>query len=230
MQNRLHLRDSRHVRRPLLACLVAIAVLGAGVLPASAQDTEARSAKVLFTPLNDSGIDGSASLRRRSERTDVDIWADGAVGDHPTHIHQGSCDDLDPNPEFPLTNVQLRTAGLTGTSTTTIDVPLTELLAEPHLILIHKSADDIGTYYACGDIVAGRLSAAEQRLDGSNDPLPGTGAGDAVGSASPLTGGALAGAFAALAVAVHLVLLDRRRISPLAPTRSGSLASTSGRR
>jgi hypothetical protein len=67
------------------------------------------------------------------------------MGDHPTHINQGTCDDLDPNPQYPLNNVDLRTTDLTGLSDTTVDVTLSELLDTDHLILIHKSRDDIGT-------------------------------------------------------------------------------------
>lgn len=205
MQNRCRPRDGRRGRQLLLAYAAAAALLGAVVLPASAQDSDTRSAKVIFSPLNDSGVDGSASLRRRGERTDVDIWADGAMGDHPTHIHQGTCDDLDPNPEFPLTNVQLRTAGLTGTSSTTVDVPLAELLDEPHLIIIHKSAKDIGTYFACGDIVAGRLSAAERGVGASDDPLPGTGTGGFDRPSPVRSATLLTGALAALAVSIYLL-------------------------
>lgn len=209
--------------RVLAAGVMAFALLASSLVTASAQETDPRVAKAIFSPLNDSGIDGSASLRRKGDRTVVEIWADGAIGDHPTHIHQGSCDDLDPNPEFPLTNVQLRTAGLTGTSETTIDVPLAELLAEPHLILIHRSAKDIGTYFACGNIVAGKLTSAERRLDETNDPLPGTGSGPADSSPHVALGSVLAFALAALAFAMHLLLIpDRRRMTAPATNRPGA--------
>ena len=78
----------------------------------------------------------------------------GVVGEHPTHIHTGTCDDLDPDPKYPLTNVELNTTELVGTSDSVVDVPLDELLANPHLILIHRSAEELDVYYACGDIVA----------------------------------------------------------------------------
>lgn len=221
MPSRFEGSHSQPMRQAFAACVVALALLASSLVTASAQETDPKVAKVIFSPLNDSGIDGSASLRRKGDRTVIEIWADGAMGDHPTHIHQGSCDDLDPNPEFPLTNVQLRTAGLTGTSETTVDVPLAELLDEPHLILIHRSAKDIGTYFACGNVVAGKLTSAEQRLDETNDPLPGTGTGDVLDSSGTAIDIALAGAFAALAIAMHLFLLDRRRIAAPARRRPG---------
>lgn len=221
MQSRLRLRDGHHVRRLIMAFFAAMAVLGAGVVPASAQDTESRSAKVVFAQLNDSGIEGSASLRRRGDRTDVEIRTDGALGNHPTHIHQGTCDDLDPNPEFPLVNVQLRTAGLTGISDTVVDVPLSELLDEPHLILIHKSEKDIGTYFACGDIVAGRLAASEQVGGDRTGSLPksGTGSGIESGTSISTISGALGAAVAAFVIAISLALLRSTPPVPPAGTR-----------
>jgi hypothetical protein len=200
------------MRRVLMTSTAVFALLALSILPSSAQEAAPRSAKVTFSSLNDSGLAGSASLARRGERTVVKIWADGAIGDHPTHIHQGSCDDLDPNPEFPLTNVQLATAGLTGTSETLVDVPLAELLDEDHLILIHRSAADIGTYLACGDIVAGRLSAAEQGSGGTGNSLPGTGVGPAAIAPLTVPGGLVVGALLALAVAIFLIPSDRRRL------------------
>ena len=83
----------------------------------------------------------------------------GVVGVNPTHIHAGTCDDLDPNTKYPLTNIELNTTELVGTSDSVVDVPLDELLASPHLILIHKSPEDLKTYYACGNIVADTTGA-----------------------------------------------------------------------
>src|SRR5829696_10073462 len=122
---------------------------------ATAQDEPNRGrASVTFTELNDSGLSGTAELTARGQRTKVSMRIDGAVGEHPTHIHTGTCDNLDPNPKYPLNNVELNTTELVGTSDTVVDVPLDELLSPPHLILIHKSAEELNTYYACGNIVA----------------------------------------------------------------------------
>lgn len=167
----------------LLGGLVLIggSMAGGPAHVALAQEATAGDAKVILKSVNDSGVVGVASLTAMEGRTVVQIQMDGAMGDHPTHIHQGSCDDLDPNPEFPLTNVQLASAGLTGISDTTIDEPLQDLLATEHLILVHRSAKDIGTYIACGNIVAGLLSVDEALAVGVKAPLPGTGAGTTVG-------------------------------------------------
>jgi hypothetical protein len=187
------------LRFAVVGAMLALVAVTAGSV--AAQDDEAGS--VTFTELNESGINGSAELTADGDRTRVEIRAEGALGDHPTHIHQGTCGDLDPNPKYPLNNVELSTTDLTGQSDTAIDVPLSELLGADHLILIHKSADEIGTYYACGDIVAGRLAAeADAGGQAAAGPLGNTGSGPvAAGRAVSLLAG-LAMLAVVLAIAI----------------------------
>jgi plastocyanin len=82
---------------------------------------------------------------------------------HPAHIHRGSCDKLDPQPAYPLTDVTLpamATPAATGGATaipversrTVVDVTLDELQTGGYAINVHKSAQDIDTYIACGNL------------------------------------------------------------------------------
>lgn len=172
MTQRRRIRGERLVV-VLIGAMLGLLVSGA---PATAQDEQQASA--VLTELNDSGISGTAQLIAHGQQTEVIIRANGALGDHPTHIHQGSCDNLNPNPEYPLSNVELQTTDLTGSSDTTINVPLRELLASPHLILIHKSPTEIGSYAACGDIVAAPV-ATPTSAPAVAGPLGDTGTGTA---------------------------------------------------
>jgi plastocyanin len=88
-------------------------------------------------------------------------WAAASAQDtiasaHPSHVHAGSCADLDPNPAYPLQDVAPVTAdggaGSVETGTTTLDVSLDDLLASPFAINVHESAENVSTYIACGDI------------------------------------------------------------------------------
>lgn len=99
--------------------------------------------------LNDSGISGTATLRETGGATEVTISITGAAGNHPAHIHAGTCDSLDPNPAFPLTSVDAE-----GSSVTTVDTSLEDLTSEPFAINVHLSPEQIGVYVACGDITA----------------------------------------------------------------------------
>lgn len=126
---------------------IAFALLAIASFPASralAQD----DVVVPINELNDSGISGDASLTDNGDgTTTVDILVDGATGGHPAHIHSGSCTELG-DVVYPLTDVDA-----SGESVTVIDAPLSDLLTKgPYAINIHLSADEIGTYVACGDI------------------------------------------------------------------------------
>jgi plastocyanin len=89
--------------------------------------------------------------------------AAGSGHAHPAHIHLGTCDALDPNPAFPLTDVALApdasgeaangaTAIPVERSVTTVDATVEDLRSGGYAINVHQSADDIGTYIACGDL------------------------------------------------------------------------------
>ena len=79
---------------------------------------------------------------------------------HPAHIHSGTCDQLG-DVVVPLTDIAAQAGGVpTGApsanavtvSETIVDMPLQALLDGGYAINVHESAENIGTYIACGDI------------------------------------------------------------------------------
>jgi len=82
------------------------------------------------------------------------------VAGHPAHIHAGTCETLDPNPLFPLTDVTTPAGTPSGavdaeqidTSFTTVPVDLATLLATDNSINVHLSAEEADVYVACGEI------------------------------------------------------------------------------
>ncbi len=81
------------------------------------------------------------------ERTHVTIkLSDAPDTPQPAHIHERSCDDIDPRPTDTLQPV------VSGRSKTVIAVSLEHLRASPHAVAVQKSAD---TYVACGTIGEG---------------------------------------------------------------------------
>jgi hypothetical protein len=89
-----------------------------------------------------------------------------AAAAHPAHIHEGGCDILDPAPAFPLADVRLPEDGAATpapmgrmaerheveTSSTVVPVSLDDLLAAPHAINVHQSAEQIDVSVACGEV------------------------------------------------------------------------------
>jgi plastocyanin len=98
---------------------------------------------------------------------------------HPAHIHSGTCDNLG-DIVAPLGDVTELTAGesfgaqtaiLVKESETDVPLPLGDILAAPHAINVHESAEAIQNYIACGDIggrvIDGDLVIGLRELNGS---------------------------------------------------------------
>lgn len=87
-----------------------------------------------------------------------DMVDDGMVP-HPSHIHVGAC----PAPGdvvAPLSDVGVVGNDPQGAEEhvhvdlgqTTVEFALDDIIAADHAIVVHQSADDMGTYLACGNI------------------------------------------------------------------------------
>jgi hypothetical protein len=84
---------------------------------------------------------------------------DDANEAHPAHIHSGTCDQLG-DVVYPLADVATLSGEEMGagghpvkvSEVNHVDVPLQEILDGGHAINVHLSAEEIGTYIACGDI------------------------------------------------------------------------------
>jgi hypothetical protein len=95
----------------------------------------------------------------------VPSLAQDASPPRPSHIHTGDCDELGEVIQ-PLNSLTVPTGEVLGNSDavvaeaafTTIDIPLSELVATDHALKVHLSKDQIQTYLACGDI-GGALDA-----------------------------------------------------------------------
>jgi len=127
-----------------LLTIAVLAMLGAGSTVFAQQP---RSVTVTLNEQNASGVAGTAVLTDLGGgRTQVVVDVTPTDGDHPAHIHMGSCENLNPAPEFPLSNVQ------NGTSTTIVNISLANLQAQQRAINLHLSPVEVATYVACGDI------------------------------------------------------------------------------
>ena len=109
----------------------------------------AKSVTVKLGSQNKSGESGSAKLTPEgADKTKVEVSLKGGPKGvaQPAHIHEGTCAKLDPKPKWGLENV------VDGKSTTVVPVGIDAITASPTAINVHKSAEDIKTYVACGDI------------------------------------------------------------------------------
>lgn len=126
----------------LLALTAGLATVLAACQPAASPPRT-----IAFRTLNDSGVSGTVSFSDTGDRTGVEVTVDPAGNpDMPAHIHPGTCDNLTPQPKFPLENVR------DGVSRTVVPASIEELFAGGLAVNIHKSNDDLRTYTACVDI------------------------------------------------------------------------------
>jgi hypothetical protein len=117
----------------------------AAFAPAAAQENG--SLTIDLDEINGSGVSGTATLSEADGQTSVSIELDGTPegGEHPAHIHSGTCDDLG-DVVFPLENV------VEGSSESTVEASIDDILAADHAINVHLSADEMDVYVACGEI------------------------------------------------------------------------------
>ena len=125
---------------PSLALIAALMP----IQPALAAD----AITVTLNPTNDSNTSGTATLTPEGNQTKVVIQMQGAPTGavQPVHFHKGTCANLDPKPVHPLQDIK------NGTSTTVVPVEMSKLTATPHTINVHKSATEMKTSVACGEV------------------------------------------------------------------------------
>lgn len=134
-------------RRVTAGLALAVLTILATIIGACQAAAAAPPRTIALETLNESGVTGTVAFSDVGGRTRVDVTVDPADNpDMPAHIHPGTCDELVPQPKFPLENVR------NGTSTTVVPASITELFAGNLAVNIHKSNDDLKTYTACVDI------------------------------------------------------------------------------
>ena len=163
------------VRRVSLAAFLLLALMAPFGIPVSAQNGST-PVTVTVNQFDASGVSGTAVLTPNGDQTVVDMTLSGPgiTGNHPTHIHTGTCDNFDPNPLYPLETVVLQSLNQEGKSVTTVDVPLAELQSSNYVILVHKSPQELTTYFSCGEIplAAGAAGAPAAVTPPASLPTP----------------------------------------------------------
>jgi len=170
------------------AILAALALGLASALGIAAHvQAQEQSIAANVESLNNSGISGAVRLIETAPgklRVEARVTGAGA-GPQPMHIHDGTCNDMNPEPKIPLTNV------VNGASTTELDLSLRQLFATPHVIYLHKSPEELPVMVACANITG----------DGQVSTIPSVGEADLWVESAPWMAGlgiALTGAGYAL--------------------------------
>lgn len=163
--------DPRQALRRIVVVLFALLV----ALPFGAVSAQEEGTRITveLQEFEDSGISGSATLTATDDggtQVSMQLQGEELDGDHPTHIHTGTCDDFDPDPLYPLETVELSEVNREGLSETTVeDVSLDSLRDGDFVILVHQSMEELTNYLVCGEISSGTVEEAAAAEQGSGD-------------------------------------------------------------
>ena len=138
------------LRRLMPLVSVALALSSSSVLaqPAHGMAVGPHARKIAIGQQNGSGQTGSASLKQVGNDMQVTVSLKHAPKSaEPAHIHKGTCANLNPAPLYPLKDVK------DGKSVTTVhNLTWPMIMKGRYAINVHKSAADLKTYVACGDL------------------------------------------------------------------------------
>ena len=102
---------------------------------------------------------GALAQEEMSDDMSGDDMMMGSMVPHPSHIHAGDC-SMPGEVIVPLSDVGEVGNEAQGAAShthvdigiTKVDLALADILAADHSIMVHQSADDLGTVLACGSI------------------------------------------------------------------------------
>ena len=107
-----------------------------------------RSLTLALLAQNGSGERGTAVVSQHNGGTRVVVNLTGAPQSvaQPAHLHSGTCESLR-GVQYSLLNL------VNGVSTTDLDVSVDEVISSlPLAVNVHKSAEEIAIYVACGNV------------------------------------------------------------------------------
>lgn len=124
------------------------------------QEEAADSVQVSLAPKNQSGIEGTATIRHRGDTVHVSVSLSGleSGNSYPAHIHQGTCQEGG-GVAAGLTAVEASDG--TGTSETRIPAAKLDMEAR-HFVQAHLPD---GTPAACGDLPSHEAATSESGMD-----------------------------------------------------------------
>lgn len=201
-------RRTRTARATMTLALLLMIVLRPGV-------TVQASTIDLTIELNEyqgSGVTGWATLAPTIDGVRITMAVEGTAitGNHPTHIHTGTCDNFDPDPTYPLTTFILDPLTDDGSSKTVLaDISLQKLLAGDYVILVHKSMEELTTYFICGEIKKSNAYVGPKTA--GSMAVPGTGTGSSAVDGVTSSGAPLLASISALCMVAALLSPNSRR-------------------
>ena len=127
-----------------LSAVLALAACGGG------SDPTEQEILLELQPVGPEGTTGTVTMSKSGDGTAIliDALVLSGVGGQTAGIHEGTCEDYDPEVVHDLGPVE------EGVGGTTLDVETQALLDGNYVIVLHKSADDVSAL-GCATVEAG---------------------------------------------------------------------------
>lgn len=131
------------------------------LVPSGAEHMALGGNKISLQQVGGSGVTGEATLSAQGDGTMVMVTLMNAPqGPHAGHIHQGTCQNPG-KPVAPLQDVTVPQANGTGSSHSTVSVPISQLMNGQHLVQYHQQAgENPGAPIVCGSIPTEQVNIA----------------------------------------------------------------------
>jgi hypothetical protein len=128
--------------------LAAVAVIAAGFVPASA--SAPASETITMHALNNSSQNGTATLTDLGGkvRVSVHLANEPATASEPSHVHFGHCPEIKAIPAYNVGPI------LNGRAISIVNLSWAQINSGKYVVMVHKSAQAMGTYETCGNIGA----------------------------------------------------------------------------
>lgn len=132
---------------------VLVGVAAAACAPAQMEMAPVQSWSSELTPRMDSGVRGAAAANSAMRQTGVSITIAGAQqgGEHPWHIHTGTCGSGGPIVGAPAAYPALR-PGMNGEARATANVNVGLEAGGQYHVNVHQSPQQLGQIVSCGDL------------------------------------------------------------------------------
>jgi hypothetical protein len=126
----------------------AILVLAASSVTANAASPATETIKM--HALNNSGQNGTATITDLGGkvRVSVKIANEPASASEPSHVHFGHCPEIKAIPAYNVGPI------LKGKATSTVYLSWAQINSGKYVVMVHQSAQAMGTYETCGNIGA----------------------------------------------------------------------------
>jgi len=156
--------------KTIIRWVIVIIIIAGGIFLLTKKDSGTDTSgpkEFILSEQNNSKVSGTAILEETGGEVRVSINLGDDTSTRISHIHNGTCQNLG-EVVFPLDNT------LNGQSETLLTETLENIYSVARAINVHESAENLGSYVACGNISGGEMMEDDKDNTTMEVPAPGS--------------------------------------------------------